>query len=102
MKLTEAESERLFLLTEECAEVIQEAQKILRHGYENHHPGGLKNRIRLQMELSDLMLALKMMILSRDVDYEKIFNKESEEYKIKNIHSPENKKAAVSAGEWSI
>ena len=101
MKLTQAESERLFLLTEECAEVIQEVQKILRHGYENHFPGGLKNRARLQMELSDLMFALKMMILSRDIDYE-LFNKEADEHKQKYIHSSENKKVAISAGKWVI
>lgn len=37
-ELTPAEAERLFLLAEEAAEVIQAVTKILRHGYESHNP----------------------------------------------------------------
>lgn len=37
-KLTPAETERLSMLAEECAEVIQVVGKILRHGYESSNP----------------------------------------------------------------
>ena len=37
-ELTPDQAERLFLLAEEAAEVIQAVTKILRHGYESHNP----------------------------------------------------------------
>ena len=37
-KLTPAEDERLAMLAEECAEVIQIVSKIQRHGYDSWHP----------------------------------------------------------------
>lgn len=37
-KLTPAQIERLAMLAEECAEVIQVVGKILRHGYESSNP----------------------------------------------------------------
>jgi hypothetical protein len=39
--LSFAQAERLHLLAEECAEVIQAVTKILRHGYESGHPDAL-------------------------------------------------------------
>ena len=54
--LTPAEVERLALLAEEAAEVIQVVGKIIRHGYESTHPnGGKNNRELLEHELSDLI-----------------------------------------------
>jgi NTP pyrophosphatase (non-canonical NTP hydrolase) len=56
-ELTEAEAERLAMLAEEAAEVIQEVGKILRHGYESCHPTELPrrtNRERLHKELTEL------------------------------------------------
>ncbi len=56
-KLTPAEAERLALLVEECAEVIQIVGKILRHGYESYNPGDknrVTNRNLLERELGDL------------------------------------------------
>jgi NTP pyrophosphatase (non-canonical NTP hydrolase) len=99
-----AEAERLFLLTEECAEVIKEAQKILRHGFENHHPDEPKitNRVRLQKELSDLLFIMKMMMLATDIDFDKILCKKAEEHKLRNIHYQQNRDLAVHAGNWDL
>ena len=54
--LTPAETERLAMLAEECAEVIQIVGKILRHGYESHHPDtpDVSNRFLLRRELLDV------------------------------------------------
>lgn len=62
-RLTPAEAERLAMLAEECAEVIQVVGKILRHGYERHHPNDptTTNRDLLTDELSDLWAVIEMM-----------------------------------------
>jgi hypothetical protein len=54
--LTPAEQERLVIVQEECAEVIQIICKILRHGYESYHPDDdtKSNRELLEKELGDL------------------------------------------------
>ena len=54
--LTPAEAERLAMLAEECAEVIQIVAKIQRHGYESFHPNdpSTTNRMLLKKELIDL------------------------------------------------
>ena len=36
--LSPAEAERLYVLAEECAEVVVVVNKILRHGYESYNP----------------------------------------------------------------
>jgi hypothetical protein len=74
-ELTEAEQERLAILIEECAEVIQAGTKILRHGYEGHNPtvpNSETNREMLERELGDLEHALIRMELARDVSATKI------------------------------
>lgn len=56
--LSAAQAERLAMLIEECGEVIQAASKILRHGYDNHHPSNRPdqtNRADLRDELNDLI-----------------------------------------------
>lgn len=55
-QLTPAQAERLAMLAEECAEVIQVVGKILRHGYDNYHPENrtFSNRDMLHQELTDL------------------------------------------------
>lgn len=66
--LTPAESERLYLLAEECGEVVQAIGKILRHGYESKHPdGGSTNRQSLELELGDIDAAVKMLIRAGDL-----------------------------------
>lgn len=68
-KLTPAEAERLAMLAEECAEVIQIIGKILRHGYESHHPEtpDITNRDLLGNELIDLAAVETEMIVSKDI-----------------------------------
>ena len=68
--LTPAELERLSLLVEECAEVQQIAMKIMRHGYDFHHPerSGTTNRNELEGELGDLMMAMDFVASRGDVD----------------------------------
>ena len=62
-KLTPAEAERLAMLAEECGEIIQIVGKILRHGYESHHPDdpSSTNRDLLTDELSDFYAVVQMM-----------------------------------------
>ena len=66
--LTPAEAERLALLAEECAEVIQAVTKILRHGYESFNPDRPElgnNRSHLERELGDVE-AIQLMMLDYD------------------------------------
>lgn len=66
--LDPAEAERLFLLSEELAEVIQAIGKTLRHGYDSRHPnGGLTNRENLERELGHVIHAYTRMIAADDV-----------------------------------
>jgi len=66
--LSPAETERLALLMEECAEVQQIIGKILRHGYASKHPnGGPTNRALLEKELGHVDFALSLMLCNDDV-----------------------------------
>lgn len=66
--LTEAESERLAILAEEAAEVVQMVGKTLRHGYASQHPdGGPINRALLRDEIIDFMAVLTMMVDENDM-----------------------------------
>ena len=70
-QLSDAEAERLAILAEECAEVIQVIGKILRHGYESRHPDDLcntSNRILLERELGDVNAATLFMDEKGDVN----------------------------------
>lgn len=50
--MTNAQRERLEMLIEEAAEIIQVGTKILRHGYQSHHPNSsVTNRLDLEKEL---------------------------------------------------
>ena len=67
--LTPAEHERLAILAEECAEVIQIVGKILRHGYESTHPdGGPRNRHLLEEEIGHVEVAAQLMVKAFDID----------------------------------
>ena len=67
--LTPAEAERLAILAEEAAEVVQMVGKILRHGYESHHPDetAITNRRLLEKELGDLTASVEMLVAAGDV-----------------------------------
>lgn len=55
--LTPAEAERLELLAEEAAEVIQMVMKVLHHGKENFHPDDplrTTNKVLLSREVGNL------------------------------------------------
>lgn len=68
-QLTPAETERLALLSEECAETIQIVGKILRHGYESCHPcdPANTNRRLLEEELGHVWYARIMLSQSGDI-----------------------------------
>ena len=56
MNLTPAQIERLALIAEEAAEVIQAVNKIIRHGYQSHHPASRqRNKANLEHEIGDLL-----------------------------------------------
>ncbi|HRP25402.1 hypothetical protein [Thauera sp.] len=69
-KLTDAEAERLAMLAEEAAEVVQIVGKILRHGYDSYHPlqPDVLNRELLDDELRDLLTVAKRMVGEGDVE----------------------------------
>lgn len=67
--LTNAETERLALLAEECSEVIQMVGKTMRYGWESTHPdGGPDNRERLAQEIVDVLWVLDMMVNDLPLD----------------------------------
>lgn len=69
--LTPAEDERLALLAEECAEVIQAVAKIQRHGYNSVNPlvsGGRNNRGHLEKEMGDVRAAMIILCEAGDTD----------------------------------
>jgi hypothetical protein len=68
--MTDAERERLAMLAEECAEVIQVVGKILRHGYNSYHPDDPKvtNRELLIRELQDIEGVVYGMREKNDID----------------------------------
>lgn len=82
-KLTEPELERLSLLAEECAEVIQVIGKILRHGYESYSPfdeAMTSNRALLEKEVGHVQCAVALMAV-HDICGSKINNSAEEKAK---------------------
>ncbi len=75
-KLTPAEAERLALLSEECAEVIQIICKINRHGYESYHPNKpeTSNRSLLEKEIGHIQSAYELMTKSGDIETSETHN----------------------------
>lgn len=68
-KLTNGEAERLAMLAEECGEVVQIVGKILRHGYESHHPNNARtNRELLRDELDDIQGVQSLMVIAGDIN----------------------------------
>ena len=90
--LSAAEVERLALLGEECGEVMQVIGKILRHGYESHHPDDKKvkkttNRDMLTKEVGDLVAAIDKLC---DPRHEDISGKQVQDFRMKK-HSSSRK-----------
>jgi NTP pyrophosphatase (non-canonical NTP hydrolase) len=79
-RLTDAEDERLTLLSEECSEVIQAICKIQRHGYQSTNQGELPrtNRDQLQLELGHVMHAVRRMMDAGDLDSYAVFEAQLE------------------------
>lgn len=74
-KLTEAQAERLDILQEECAEIIQAVSKIKRFGFESTHPRfpeGQTNRDHLEEEIGNLFVILGFLERGEDVDPKKV------------------------------
>jgi hypothetical protein len=65
--LTNAELERLALLSEELGEVQQAIGKILRHGYESKY-SGRTNRQDLEYEIGLIEVAINLLKMVGDID----------------------------------
>jgi len=69
--LSNAEIERLALLSEEAGELVQVIGKILRHGYESYNPYQSElgsNREQLEAEIGDLLYSIELMHRNNDID----------------------------------
>lgn len=67
--LNPAESERLAILVEELGESAQRIGKVLRHGYDSHHPNtpDITNRSELETELADVLAIMDVMLQAGDL-----------------------------------
>jgi hypothetical protein len=82
-ELSPAQIERLALLAEECAEVIQIVGKILRHGYYSTHPNdpdGENNREMLETELGHVECAVDL-LETDDIDRGEIERSSTKKHK---------------------
>lgn len=72
--LTPAEHERLAILAEEAGEVVQIVMKIMRHGYDCHHPEhpDQTNRNELEKELGDLDRICDRMMDAGDIRFDAV------------------------------
>jgi NTP pyrophosphatase (non-canonical NTP hydrolase) len=83
--LTNAQTERLAILSEECGEVVQRVAKILRFGYDSTHPvkSPHGNKEQLENELGDLANIIDMMLEAGDIDEDRmLFYQEEKAAKI--------------------
>ena len=72
-----AQMERLAFLIEECGEVIQEATKIMRFGFDSYHPADLTqetNRDRLFREMTDVMASYDILVRAGDIHSDHVPN----------------------------
>ena len=72
--LTDAQTERLAILAEECGEVVQIVGKILRHGYNSYNPTvdetkRKSNTALLTKELGDLLWIISKMDDAADIKF---------------------------------
>jgi len=69
--LTPKDAELLAMLSEEAAEIIQIKEKIMRHGFDSHHPAkryGPNNRIELSREIGDLLGVYDRLVMLGIID----------------------------------
>lgn len=69
-KLTPAQDERLAILAEECAEVIQIIAKIQRHGYDSYNPFDENKTTNLELlckEIGHVKNAILMLTSKSDI-----------------------------------
>lgn len=69
-QLSPAQEELLYILSEECAEVVQITQKILRHGYESYSPmdpDGTPNISLLEKELGHVLNAIHLLVDKKEI-----------------------------------
>jgi len=75
-KLSDAQLERLYILSEELGEAQQAIGKILRHGYDSQHPEtGFTNKESLENELGDVKAAICLLTQKDEVSSSKIVTK---------------------------
>lgn len=69
-QLSPAQAELLACVGEESGEISQVVGKILRHGYESHHPDFplTTNRELLQKELGDLLAIQERLVQAGELD----------------------------------
>lgn len=93
-ELSEAQIERLAVLSEELGEAQQCIGKILRHGFDSYNPviDTGTNRRSLERELGDVYEAILMLCRSRDLSEAEINHRQAQK-RIniqKWLHYPEN------------
>ena len=75
--VTPAQMERLAFLIEECGEVIQEATKIMRFGFDSYHPADPTQetkRDRLFREMTDVMASYDILVRAGDIHSDHVPN----------------------------
>ena len=80
-KLTDAQAERLAILSEEMGEAIHAIGKIQRHGLESYNPFHAErgsNRKQLAQELGHVVFAINALCKAGDVDHEVLHIAEKE------------------------
>jgi hypothetical protein len=98
-ELTDAEIERLAILSEELGEAQQCIGKILRHGYESFNPtvkNGRSNRYELERECGDIYEAILMLCHAKDISDAQVNRQQAEKHEsIKRwLHHQSNKAVA--------
>ncbi len=79
--LSDAQRERLAILSEELGEAQQCIGKILRHGYESYNPvvdAGMTNRRELERECGDIQEAIDMLCYAKDINEPNVHQRQIE------------------------
>jgi hypothetical protein len=95
-QLSDAQVERLAILSEELGEAQQAIGKILRHGYESYNPvvnTGMTNRRELERECGDVYEAILMLAHAKDINDAGVNARQAEKHKSiqKWLHHQEGK-----------